>query len=154
MFFLFLVFLFLETSCMMNCSYDAFNKSESYSPRKPNLADTSFFTCETLRTLLHLQLTSHYCCVSLSKLQPSLTTQENTHFHAQLPAVCTHAHRCGVKDETSNLSAQWLTCCWVFQTRDWLRVPWLLNFLVKWRFLRFTKEYQIWKIGYWPIIDM
>lgn len=30
-------FFFLETSCMMNCSYDAFNKSESwYSPRKPN----------------------------------------------------------------------------------------------------------------------
>lgn len=27
---------------MMNCSYDAFNKSESYSPRKPKLAAPSF----------------------------------------------------------------------------------------------------------------
>lgn len=29
---------------MMNCSYDAFNKSESYSPRKPTPADPSSFT--------------------------------------------------------------------------------------------------------------
>lgn len=28
---------------MMNCSYDAFNKSESYSPRKPNPADGRVF---------------------------------------------------------------------------------------------------------------
>lgn len=79
---------------MMNCSYDAFNKSESYSPRKPNLADTSFFTCEALRTLLRPQLTSHYCRLSLIKLQPSLTTPENTHFHPQLPDVCTRTDRC------------------------------------------------------------
>lgn len=34
---------------MMNCSYDAFNKSESYSPRKPNLPDTSSFTQAALQ---------------------------------------------------------------------------------------------------------
>lgn len=64
-FFLFLVFLFLETSCMMNCSYDAFNKSESYSPRKPNLVANSFFTCEAVRTI-HSILNLHLIIVLLA----------------------------------------------------------------------------------------